>query len=221
MIKVGFLGTGYMSSVHAGNLCKMDDVEICAVCDVDGARAAKFKDDMGLEGAKVYDSFEKMIDGSGINALYICIPPFGHSGQFEAAAQKGINIFIEKPIALDTARAAKMVEAAKNSGVITHVGYHMRFGGAVEKLKAMIADSSAGVPTLYEAKYECNSLHAPWWRDVKKSGGQLFEQIIHLYDMAMHLLGTPKKGDRHDGKSVPQRYRGVYSRGYEHILHFV
>lgn len=193
MTKVGFLGTGYMAGVHANNLKKLPGVEITAVFDADNERAERFRADMGLAGAAVYATFDEMIAASGIDALYICIPPFAHNGQFEAAAAKGIHIFIEKPIALDTRRGESMAHAAKAAGIKTHVGYHMRYGGAVQKLKAMIADSTAGLPTLFDAKYECNSLHAPWWRDVEKSGGQLFEQIIHLYDMAMYLLGTPAR----------------------------
>jgi predicted dehydrogenase len=55
----------------------------------------------------------------------------------------------------------------------------------------MIASGKAGRPTLFDARYACNSVHGPWWRDKKKSGGQTLEQIIHLYDMAMLMLGKP------------------------------
>jgi predicted dehydrogenase len=41
------------------------------------------------------------------------------------------------------------------------------------------------------ARYFCNSLHSEWWRDRSKSGGQLVEQIIHLFDLARYLLGEP------------------------------
>ena len=68
-------------------------------------------------------------------------------------------------------------------------GYHMRFGGAVEKLVQLIDSGEAGRPTLFAANYECNSLHTPWWIDVNKCGGQVFEQVIHLYDMAYYIMG--------------------------------
>jgi len=45
---------------------------------------------------------------------------------------------------------------------------------------------------MFTARYECNALHPDWWRDVNKCGGQVFEQVIHLYDLAIHLMGKPK-----------------------------
>jgi predicted dehydrogenase len=62
---------------------------------------------------------------------------------------------------------------------------------AVKELVKMIGDGTAGIPTLFDGRYDCNSLHSPWWRDRSKSGGQVFEQVIHTYDLAMHFLGEP------------------------------
>ena len=50
-------------------------------------------------------------------------------------------------------------------------------------------DGVTGKPTLYSANYECNSLHTPWWIRRELCGGQIFEQIIHLYDMAYYMMG--------------------------------
>ena len=41
------------------------------------------------------------------------------------------------------------------------------------------------------ARYFCNALHAPWWRDRAKSGGQLVEQVIHMFDLMRYLMGDP------------------------------
>jgi len=65
----------------------------------------------------------------------------------------------------------------------------MRQGAAVRALRRLSGSGRAGRPTLFDARYECNSLHAPWWRSRARSGGQVFEQAIHLYDLALHLLG--------------------------------
>ena len=89
-------------------------------------------------------------------------------------------------------KAKSMAEAVKKAGVKSMVGYMMRYGSAVQKLKGMIDSGEAGAVTLFDARYECNSLHTPWWIHIEKSGGQIFEQIIHLYDLSMYFLGTPK-----------------------------
>lgn len=190
MIRVGFLGMGYMGTIHAANLQRMPGVRISALCSAPAGDAAAFAQRNGLT-CGVYEDGFRMINETEMDALYICLPPFAHSGQLEKAAEKGIHIFIEKPIALDLHRAESMVSAVTKARVHTQVGYHMRFGGAVQKFMELYRSGRMGKITLFSAAYECNSLHGPWWRDVTLCGGQVFEQVIHLYDMAYYMLGQP------------------------------
>jgi predicted dehydrogenase len=126
-----------------------------------------------------------------MDIVYICLPPFAHSDEVELAAKAGVHIFIEKPIALDMKTADRMVKACKENKVKSQVGFMNRHGDAVQTVKRMIESGEAGQPGLLVAWYMCNSLHAPWWRDKSKSGGQIVEQIIHTYDIARFLLGEP------------------------------
>ncbi len=189
-VKVAMLGMGNMGKAHSNHLIQMEDVEIVAMCSVDIDDTKKFAEDNNLS-VKIFHDYYEMLEKVEFNVLYVSLPPYAHDGQVEAAAKKGIHIFIEKPIALSVERATSMADAVKENNVLSQVGYHMRFGGAVKKLKELINSGEAGRPLLYTANYECNSLHTPWWIDVNKCGGQVFEQVIHLYDMAYYLLGTP------------------------------
>jgi predicted dehydrogenase len=76
--------------------------------------------------------------------------------------------------------------------VVSQVGYHLRYGVASRALKRALDDGSAGRPTLFQASWMCNNVHSEWWRDQTKSGGQLFEQAIHLYDLACWYFGEPR-----------------------------
>ncbi len=55
--------------------------------------------------------------------------------KLEMAARRGVHVFIEKPIALTLQKARSMCAAARRAGIVTQVGYHMRFGGAVRALR--------------------------------------------------------------------------------------
>jgi predicted dehydrogenase len=79
-----------------------------------------------------------------------------------------------------------------------------RFGAAVERLQELIASGEVGPAGLMSARYFCNSLHAPWWRDRSKSGGQLVEQIIHMVDLMRYLMG--------DAVSVYSRQENLFHR---------
>lgn len=186
-VKVAMLGMGGMGCCHADQLLKMDDVEIVALCSTSD-NAQKYDESRNVN-IPVYHDFDRMLEETAIDALYVNIPPYAHCGQIEKAAAKKIAVFTEKPLALTVERSESIARAIEESGVKSMMGYHMRFGGAVEHVKKLMDAGLTGRPTLYSASYECNSLHTPWWIRREKCGGQIFEQIIHLYDMAYYLMG--------------------------------
>jgi len=190
-LQVGILGAGGMGRNHAKRLATLEDVEIVGICSKPLETAEALAELLKLE-IPTCDSFERMLADVPMDALYVCLPPFAHDGQVEAAAAKGVHLFLEKPIALDLARAESMAQAADRAGVVTQVGYHMRFQQSVQRLKAMLADGSAGKPVQFQGRYWCNiDPDSGWWRDKSKSGGQITEQLTHIYDMACYLLGEP------------------------------
>lgn len=186
-IRVGMLGMGNMGRAHIEQLRKMDDVEVVALCSAkDGAR--RYNAEFGTN-YPVYDDFLKMLDEVEMDAVYVTLPPYAHDGQIEAAAKKKLAVFTEKPLAITVERAQSIADAVRENCVKSMMGYHMRFGGAVKHVRALMEQGLTGRPTLYSANYECNSLHAPWWIRRELCGGQVFEQIIHLYDMAYFMMG--------------------------------
>lgn len=188
-VRIGILGAGSMGSVHADNLSRIDDCRITAVCDQSMERAVELACRVGARG---YMYFDEMLEQEHLDVLYILLPPFAQSGQFEKAAQKGIHIFIEKPIAINSARGKSMVDSARRAHIKTQVGFHMRYGSAIQKLRKMQEDGMTGRPVLFNGRYQCNSLHVPWWKDVNLCGGQIFEQAIHVYDICRYIYGHPK-----------------------------
>lgn len=186
------VGAGNMGMKHTGVLLEHGDT-IESVCDVsEAALQAYAKQFEGrLPGVRYYRDFDVMLAASKAEAVLITLPPFAQSGQFEKAAKAGKHIFIEKPIALTPEQGLSMLQAAKEADVITSVGFHMRQGAVYQKIQRLREQGSAGKPVLFQALYSCNSLHTPWWRQKDKSGGQILEQVIHLYDLGRSLLGEP------------------------------
>ncbi len=191
-LRTAILGCGGFANKHAGNFLAMPDkFELVAFCDVDEARAAAYNNQYGRGKAQVFTDQRDLFDRAALDLVVICLPPFGHTDEVERAAERGIHIFIEKPIALTSEHAWRMVEAAEKAPIQTQVGFMFRFGAAVEALKGMIESGQAGPVGLMSARYFCNALHAPWWRMRDKSGGQLVEQVIHMVDLMRYLMGRP------------------------------
>ncbi|RPI80776.1 MAG: gfo/Idh/MocA family oxidoreductase [Chloroflexi bacterium] len=189
-LRTGILGCGSFAPEHARVLLELNDqVELSAFCDRHEDRAAALSQQFTSGTASVYTSPQELIMDAGLDVLISTLPPYGHSGEVEMAAQRGIHLLIEKPISLSSEAAWRMVAAVEESGVKSQVGYKFRFGTAVEALKRMIETGQAGRPGLFSARYFANALHSPWWRVREKSGGQLFEQGTHLLDLARYFLG--------------------------------
>lgn len=189
-MRVGFLGAGSASVVHAASLRELDGVVIAAVCSRNLSRAEEFCLRHAKE-ARSYDNWEVMLEDQHLDALYVALPPGAHAGQAEAAADRGIALMLEKPIALTESRAESIQESVVRNGVKCQIGFQFRHSAPVIHLRRMIEDGSAGRPLFMQARFFTNDLFSTWWRDPNLGGGQLIEQAIHHYDLARHFLGEP------------------------------
>ena len=187
-LNIGFLGTGGIAARHAAALAKASGIRIAALCNRHIEKAQAFAAERAPE-ARCFSDFRLMLDSAELDALYVCIPPGAHDGQTEAAAERGVHLFLEKPIALDLSRALSIRDAVENAGVVCQIGHHMRHTGPAVKLRSMIDDGSAGRPLFMQGSFFCNALHPAWWRDPAVGGGQLIEQAIHIYDLSRFFLG--------------------------------
>jgi predicted dehydrogenase len=192
-LRAAILGCGGIANTHATILSKLSDIKLVAYCDIRPEAANAFNQMYSAGKGEVYQDYREMLRKIQLDILYICLPPFAHEDEVELAAEKNVNIFIEKPIALDSKKAERMVASVERKGVKSQVGFMFRFGEAVETTKKMILSGEAGEIGLFTARYFCNSLHKPWWRDRTKSGGQVVEQVIHIYDISRYLAGEVEK----------------------------
>lgn len=189
-LRVGILGCGSFAHRHAQILAALpEQAELVAFCDRTEAKAQAYAGQYTGGRAAVFTDHVRMLDRARLDLLVVVVPPYGHTDEVEQAAARGVHLLVEKPIALTSEQGWRMVEAAEQAGIKTQVGFMYRFGAAVEQLKALIDSGEAGRPGLISARYFCNALHADWWRMREKSGGQLVEQAIHLFDLLRFLFG--------------------------------
>jgi predicted dehydrogenase len=191
-LRTAILGCGGFAHKHAHILASFpDQVEMVAFCNRTLDKAVAFAEQYTSGRAAVFADHHEMLDAVDLDLMVICLPPYAHSDEVERAAEKGIHLLIEKPIALTSEHGWRMVTAAESAGIKTQVGFMYRFGVAIEQLKGMIEAGSTGPVGLMSARYFCNALHAPWWRVREQSGGQFVEQVIHMVDLMRYLLGDP------------------------------
>lgn len=193
-LKTAILGCGGWGTRHAQNIAKLpEQIELVACCDQVEKRAQALAQKYAVPSAQVFTDHQAMLDRVPLDLVLICLPPYAHTNEVDLAAERGIHLLIEKPIALTSEHAWRMVEVVEKAQIRTQVGFMYRFGAAVKALKALIDSGQAGPVGLMSARYFCNSLHNPWWIDRAKSGGQVFEQAIHLLDLMRYFMGEPEQ----------------------------
>lgn len=190
-LRIGILGCGDFANRHAQIVLGLPDkAQLVAFCDRNDWKARAFEQKYA-PGAAVFTDHRAMFDQANLDVIIVCLPPYGHSDEVERAAEHGVHILMEKPIALASEDAWRMVEVSEAAGIKTQVGFMFRFGEAVERFKALQDAGQTGAVGLMTARYFCNALHAPWWRMRDKSGGQIVEQVIHMFDLLRYLVGDP------------------------------
>ena len=204
-LRTAILGCGGFANRHAQNLITLpEEIEFVAFCDHHDYNAREFSEKYTGGKASIFTDHQAMFEKANLDLILVCLPPFAHTNEVDLAARRGVHVFIEKPIALSSDHAWRMVESAEKAGVKTQVGFMYRFGTAIERLKELMTSGEIGPAGLMSARYFCNSLHAPWWRDRSKSGGQLVEQVIHMVDLMRYLMG--------DAVSVYSRQENLFHR---------
>ena len=182
-VKIGFIGTGGIANTHLDNLARMEDVEITALCDVvkEKAEAAGQK-----FGGKVYLDYRRMLEKEKLDALYICVPPFAHQNQELIACQKKIPFFVEKPVTLSLEKAREIEAQVRKSGIITSVGYVLRYMDIVEKTTKILAGRTLGMIT---GTYYGGVPGQNWLIKKNRGGGQLVEQATHIVNLMLFFGG--------------------------------
>jgi predicted dehydrogenase len=181
--KVGFIGVGLIATSHLENLSAMDGVEIAALCDVSPAALEKAQQRFG---GRTYSDHRQMLDDQKLDAVYVCIPPFAHSGQELDVLASGAALFVEKPVTLDLELGRKVAQEIERRGAVACCGYHWRYADTTRRVRELLPASEIAQVL---GRWLGGIWMALWWKVKELSGGQIVEQVTHLFDLSRYLVG--------------------------------
>ncbi len=181
-VRIGIVGAGAIARRHADSLRRRPDLEIAVVCDVDASRAASLADDVG---ARASTSWQDAIASHELDAVFICTPPALHADPAVACLERGLAVYLEKPLARSLEDGRRIVEAWQRSSAICAVGYQWRSLDLLAPLRAALRDVVPGLlvsrgfgPTELGRGDRAGVDAGPdgsWFVDPRRSGGILFE----------------------------------------------
>ena len=96
VMAVGIVGAGWIAKEHQRILGSLPGADVVAVCDLDRERAEALASGTG---ARVYLDWQELLDREDLAALVVCTPPLSHREPAIAALDRGLPVYLEKPIA--------------------------------------------------------------------------------------------------------------------------
>lgn len=138
--RVGIIGCGLIAQVmHLPYLAELSDrFEIAALCDVSDDVVRACAERYGVE--RTFTRWEDLLEAP-LDAVMVLISG-NHAPMAIAAAQKGIHVFVEKPMAISAAQCTEMIEAAEAGGVRLMVGTMKRYDPAYERFVELVPEVS-------------------------------------------------------------------------------
>jgi predicted dehydrogenase len=142
-IVMGLIGAGGMGNHNLKQFLGKKDAHVVAVCDVDKnhQKSTKNKIDKkyGNKDARTYNDYRDMLDNEKMDAVILALPDHWHSLIAVAAANKGLDIYGEKPLARSIKEGRAIVNAAQRNNIVWQTGSWQRslshFHRAVELVR--------------------------------------------------------------------------------------
>ena len=189
-MKIGIMSAAHVhADAYIGCLRSIPEVDIVGIADHDNERGALFAQQYGLHYFASYETLlEQKLDGVIItseNAFHIELA--------KKAAQTGVHILCEKPLATNVRDAEDIVRAAKEAGVILMTAFPMRFSVPVRTVKEELVSGKLGALLCFNAS---NQGQLPprdraWFTDpVLAGGGAIADHVVHLADIMRWYVGT-------------------------------
>ncbi len=188
-IRIGVIGCGGIAGAHLRSLKTLPEFTITAACDINDERAAAFAAEAGAESS--YTDWRQMLDDADIDAIDICTPHTLHHEPAIAAAERGLHVLTEKPMATELSQCDAMIEAAEANSVVLMVAQVLRFRAPHVAARRLIDEGRIGeVRNIIRRRWSfTKSISSePWANDPALAGGWvLYGFGAHEADLILWL----------------------------------
>jgi predicted dehydrogenase len=199
-IRAGLIGYKFMGRAHSNAFRQVNSffdadrfIRPVALCGRNREAVSKAAEKFGF--ASYETDWKNLLKRDDIDFIDITTPGDSHAEMAIAAAEAGKHVFCEKPLANTSADAKRMLDTARNAGVVHQVGFNYRFVPAVRLAKRLIEEGKLGKIYHFRALYLQDWLVDPdfplvWRLDKNKAGSGANGDInAHIIDLARYLTG--------------------------------
>jgi len=202
MFKVGIIGCGKIVELgHAPAFKRLAEegvAKVVALADPVDARLEVLGDMLGVPPEQRYNDYQDMLKNASLDFVDVATPHFLHRDPIVAAAESGVNIISEKPLATNLAEVDDILEAVNKNGVALCVLHNYRYNPAVKKALQLIKEGALG--EVFLIRHE--GLGGGWWPGTESfdpnwrskasmgGGGCLIDNGYHNLYLAREMMGA-------------------------------
>lgn len=199
-LRLGLVGAGAISHSYVQALRGSETARIAAIADLRPQAAKALAESIGCEA---YDSHEQLTDAS-IDAAIVCTPPDTHPDICQRFFARKMSVLCEKPLAIESGNATKMIAAAAAAGVVFTMASKFRYVDDVIRAKSLIASGVLGEIVLFENAFTSRvDMSRRWNSDPAVSGGGvLIDNGTHSVDIVRYFLGPIEAVSAVEGKRI-------------------
>ena len=193
-LKVALIGCGKAADMHVSGIRRLKAAQLVAVCDVEPLMAEQLAARHDI--AKCYVDFDELVAIEKPDVVHIITPPQSHFPLAMHAINAGCHLVVEKPLALDSRQAAKLIAHAERHSRKLTVGYTYYFDPIARMLRLLVRDNVMGEVVHLESflGYDLHgSFAGPILADrdhwVHRLAGKLFQNILdHLLNKITEFI---------------------------------
>lgn len=191
MIRFGIAGFGHHAVKRLmPGFARAQHCRVTALSRRDPQRAQTSAQQFGI--ARAFTSTAELCACAEVDAVFIASPDALHLADVLEAVRHRKPVLVEKPMGMNSAEAATMVDVARQAGVLLGVAHNMRFEHSVAWFRERVATGAIGRPLLARCTFVAPMLSSPrtWVNDpTLATGGPLADIGIHCIDTLRYVLG--------------------------------
>ena len=192
-LRVGIIGLG-IGRHHIRGYQSHPNAEVAAIADLDETRLKVSGDEYKIEHR--YRDAQEMLTQEKLDVVSVCTPNKFHKPLTIAALEAGCHVLCEKPMAMNTAEARAMLDAAKRAGKRLMINFSYRFSAPSWAVKAQVDAGALGdiyfARTIWHRRRGIPGFGGWFGQKDLAGGGPIIDLGVHRLDLALWLMGYPK-----------------------------
>jgi predicted dehydrogenase len=206
VVRIGIIGCGSVSRVYIPHIQRLNHPrpisEIVLACDADPARAEVLRERDGITAFTT--DYREVIDHPDIDLVLILAPMQLHGKITGEALRAGKHVLVEKPLSMDLAEAASLVELAKTSPGYLLCAPHVVLSPTYQAMWRRIHRGDIGTVMSARGFYGWSGPNWGEWY-YRPGGGSMFDLGVYNVTSLTGLLGPAKRVTAMSGVAIPER----------------